>query len=55
MKKTKLLKKAGFTFEEFGDNTIRLIGVPSLCMEMDTKELFLQILNEIFRKMGRQH
>ena len=44
---TELFKKAGFMFEEFGDNTIRLIGVPSLCMELDTKELFLQLLDEI--------
>ena len=44
---TQLFKKAGFMYEEFGDNTIRLIGVPSLCMELDTKELFLQILDEI--------
>ncbi len=44
---TQLFKKAGFIFEEFGDNTIRLIGVPSLCMELDTKELFLQLLDEI--------
>ena len=44
---TELFKKAGFIFEEFGDNTIRLIGVPSLCMELDTKELFLQLLDEI--------
>lgn len=44
---TMLFKKAGFTFEEFGDNTIRLIGVPSMCMELNTKELFLQILDEI--------
>ena len=44
---TELFKKAGFIFEEFGENTIRLIGVPSLCMELDTKELFLQILDEI--------
>ncbi len=42
-----LFKKAGFILEEFGDNTIRLIGVPSLCMELDTKELFLQLLDEI--------
>lgn len=42
-----LFKRAGFTFEEFGENTIRLIGVPSLCMELDTKELFLEILDEI--------
>ena len=44
---TDLFKKAGFIIEEFGDNTIRLIGVPSLCMELDTKELFLEILDEI--------
>ena len=44
---TDLFKKAGFIFEEFGENTIRLIGVPSLCMELDTKELFLQLLDEI--------
>ena len=44
---TELFKKAGFTIEEFGDNTIRLIGVPSLCMDLDTKKLFLEILDEI--------
>ena len=42
-----LFKKAGFIFEEFGENTIRLIGVPSLCMDLDTKELFVQLLDEI--------
>ncbi len=42
-----LFKKAGFMLEEFGDNTIRLIGVPSICMDMDTKELFLEILDTI--------
>ena len=44
---TEIFKKAGFIFEDFGDNTIRLIGVPSLCMDLDTKELFLQLLDEI--------
>jgi len=44
---TELFKKAGFIFEEFGDNTIRLIGVPTICLELDTKELFLNILDEI--------
>lgn len=42
-----LYKKAGFMFEEFGDNTIRLVGVPTICMELDTKELFKEILDEI--------
>ena len=42
-----LFRKAGFMLEEFGENTIRLIGVPSICMDMDTKELFLEILDTI--------
>ena len=42
-----MFKKAGFIIEEFGENTIRLIGVPSVCMELDTKELFLEILDQI--------
>ena len=42
-----LFKKAGFEAEEFGENTIKLSGVPNICMELDTKQLFLEILNEI--------
>ncbi len=42
-----IFEKAGFAFEEFGENTIKLTGVPNICMEMNTKELFLDILDEI--------
>lgn len=42
-----MFEKAGFTFEEFGENTIKLTGVPSICMELNTKQLFLDILDEI--------
>ena len=42
-----MFEKAGFTLEEFGDNTIKLTGVPNICMELDTKQLFLDILDEI--------
>ena len=42
-----LFKQAGFIIEEFGENTIRLIGVPTICMELDTKELFLEVLDSI--------
>ena len=42
-----LFRKAGFMLEEFGENTVRLVGVPSICIEMDTKELFLEILDTI--------
>ena len=42
-----MFEKAGFAFEEFGDNTIKLTGVPNVCIELDTKQLFLDILDEI--------
>ena len=42
-----MFAKAGFSFEEFGDNTIKLISVPSMCEDMNTKQLFLDILDEI--------
>ena len=42
-----MFKKAGFSLEEFGDNTIKLTGVPTVCIDLDTKELFLETLDEI--------
>ena len=42
-----MFRKAGFTLEEFGENTIKLSGVPNICLELDTKELFLETLDEI--------
>lgn len=42
-----IFENAGFIFENFGENTIKLTGVPSICMEMNTKELFMDILDEI--------
>ena len=42
-----MFRKAGFTLEEFGENTIKLSGVPNVCLELDTKELFLETLDEI--------
>ena len=43
----KMFEQAGFTLEEFGDNTIKLTGVPAVCIDLDTKELFLETLDEI--------
>lgn len=40
-------RKAGFVLEEFGENTIKLTGVPNICLDLDTKELFLETLDEI--------
>ena len=42
-----MFEKAGFDLEEFGDNTIKLTGVPNICIDLDTKELFMNILDEI--------
>ena len=42
-----MFRKAGFTLEEFGENTIKLTGVPNVCIDLDTKELFLETLDEI--------
>lgn len=42
-----MFEKAGFILEEFGENTIKLSGVPNICLELDTKELFLETLDEI--------
>ena len=42
-----MFRKAGFELEEFGENTIKLTGVPNICLELDTKELFLETLDEI--------
>ena len=43
----KMFEQAGFTLEEFGENTIKLTGVPTVCIDLDTKELFLETLDEI--------
>ena len=42
-----VFRKAGFVLEEFGENTIKLTGVPNVCLDLDTKELFLETLDEI--------
>lgn len=42
-----IFEKAGFILEEFGENTIKLSGVPEICLNLDTKELFLETLDEI--------
>ena len=42
-----IFERAGFDLEEFGENTIKLSGVPTVCLDLDTKELFLETLDEI--------
>ncbi len=42
-----LFRKAGFIIEEFGENTVKISGTPSICIDLDTRELFLETLDEI--------
>ena len=42
-----LFEQAGFAIEEFGDNTIKINGVPTICFEMNTKDLFMDIIDGI--------
>ena len=42
-----IFRNAGFELQEFGENTIKLNGVPTVCYDLDTKELFLETLDEI--------
>ena len=47
-----MFEKAGFMVEEFGENTIKLSGVPEMCLDLETKEMFLETLDEIMT-LGR--
>ena len=40
-----MFAQAGFSFEEFGDNTIKLVSVPGICEQLNTKKLFTDILD----------
>ena len=40
-----MFEKAGFGFEQFGENTIKLYAVPALCEKLNTKQLFIDILD----------
>ena len=42
-----MFRKAGFMVEEFGEDTIKLTGVPEMCLYLETKEMFIETLDEI--------
>ena len=42
-----LFYTCGFDLEEFGENTIKLSGVPEICVNLNTEELFKDLLDEI--------
>lgn len=42
-----MFERAGFVVDEFGENTVKLSGVPNVLLDLETKELFLEALDEI--------
>ena len=42
-----MLKRAGFMAEEFGENTVKLSGVPEILIELETKDIFMDVLEAI--------
>ena len=42
-----MFERAGFGFEEFGANTLKLYAVPGLCEKLNTKQLFIDILDSL--------
>ena len=42
-----MFNKAGFVADEFGENTVKLTGVPEFCLKFNTQEIFLETLDEI--------
>jgi DNA mismatch repair protein MutL len=44
---TLLFEKAGFKYDEFGENTIRLTNVPGICEKLNTKQLFIEMIDSI--------
>lgn len=41
----KLFEQSGFDIEEFGEDSIRINGVPVICYDMNTKDLFMDIID----------
>lgn len=42
-----MFERAGFVVDEFGENTVKLSGVPDVLIDLETKDLFLEALDEI--------
>ena len=42
-----MFEKAGFSIEEFGENTLKISGVPEIILDLETKDIFLDTLEEI--------
>ena len=39
--------KVGYIIESFGDNTYKISGVPNICVDINAKNLFMDVLDEL--------
>lgn len=42
-----MFERAGFIIEDFGDNAVKISGIPNIGYEMDYQEMFTDILDEL--------
>lgn len=40
-------EKVGYIIESFGDNTYKISGVPNICVDINAKDLFMDVLDEL--------
>ena len=47
MQNIEMFEKSGFIIEEFGENTIKISGVPNIGYDIDFKSMFIDIIDEL--------
>ena len=47
MKDKEMFEKSGFMLEEFGDDTIKISGVPNIGYDIDYKSMFIDTIEEL--------
>ena len=47
MKNKEMFEKTGFVIEDFGDNAIKICGIPNVGYEIDSKDMFIDGIDEI--------
>jgi len=47
MTNMEMFERAGFIIEDFGDNAVKIAGIPNIGYEMDYQEMFTDILDEL--------
>lgn len=47
MKNKEMFEKTGFVIEDFGDNAIKICGIPNVGYDIDSKDMFIDGIDEI--------